>query len=421
MNERVSPWIFVAVLAFIVTTIMTGGYLTIVKFPGFVKDRLHTSYTDIGLVLTFGTLLYTVSQLPMGRLSDRFGRKPFISIRFFTTSLIMFLSILYLNSIYSLALFQIPLGITGAMGIIALQAWILDMAEGTKNKNIYVSLIPLAGTVGSVAGMPIAGFLYDKYDTYMKLSFVQSIKNIDGFGRFMDNGSNVFFFFTFLLVFIFFIITLFLPESVEKEMKERKMRSLKEVFEDKNLLALGIVGFIGSMILQIFLISIFPYFNEVYNMSMFKLTSLIFVTGILIAISMVGTGALIGKIKHKKMVLIVILLIFTFGTYSMPFGGDIRILYASLPLIAVLGGMAATIIYIYINEIAPKGEKGTEVGGFYMMLSAGGLVGPAVGGALWDMGKNYMLLNSPITLIAIISGTLLLIATLILYRFLGDI
>ena len=109
MNEKVSPWIFVAVLAFIVTTIMTGGYLTIVKFPGFVKDRLHTSYTDIGLVLTFGTLLYTVSQLPMGRLSDRFGRKPFISIRFFTTSLIMFLSILYLNSIYSLALFTLKM------------------------------------------------------------------------------------------------------------------------------------------------------------------------------------------------------------------------------------------------------------------------------------------------------------------------
>jgi len=151
MKLKKEFWIIFAIQ---VTEVL--GFSLILPFLPLYAEKLGASPFVIGLILTSFSLFQFVSAPIMGRLSDRYGRKPLLIFSQLSTFL-SFVILGYANSIKLIFLSRIVDGVLGSNFTIA-QAYLSDISTKKDRSKIF-GLSGMAFGLGFLVGPAMGGFL----------------------------------------------------------------------------------------------------------------------------------------------------------------------------------------------------------------------------------------------------------------------
>jgi DHA1 family multidrug resistance protein-like MFS transporter len=124
----------------------------------FLQEHLTTEITDLALATLPSALVWALLPARLGRLADRFGRKPLIVLGMSAASLTSFL-IPGLNSLVGLAALWAFQALCYAAGDPAEQALVADLTGGDQRGRAY-GLYSMAAGLGAMCGPLAGGWLY---------------------------------------------------------------------------------------------------------------------------------------------------------------------------------------------------------------------------------------------------------------------
>ncbi len=140
----------------------TGVRSTLVPLYGTINVGL--SEGDIGILLTFAGLATAATMVPIGKISDRIGRKyPLLISLFFTVPFVIWIPFIANFSVFSIDMILYG-AFTGLSG--PLTAYITDIAKSDKIE-LYMGMYRLIGDIGFVIGPLLLGLVAD-YTTIPK-------------------------------------------------------------------------------------------------------------------------------------------------------------------------------------------------------------------------------------------------------------
>jgi len=116
---------------------------------------------NLGLVFGAGIIANSLTQLLIGRLSDKLGRKPFLVISSIINAVVI-ISYLYVQNLTQLYILQIVAGIDGAIWGISETSFMADITQKkTRGKSLGFYNMFIGILIG--IGMMIGGFAINKF------------------------------------------------------------------------------------------------------------------------------------------------------------------------------------------------------------------------------------------------------------------
>ena len=128
----------------------------------FLQDRLNASVDVIAWAFLPSGIIWAVLPAHLGRLADRFGRKPLMVLGLVTSAIAMFI-LPALTSFIGLAILWSVLALCFAAGDPAEQALVADLTGGDQRGRAY-GLYVMASDIGAALGPLGGGWLYDTID-----------------------------------------------------------------------------------------------------------------------------------------------------------------------------------------------------------------------------------------------------------------
>ena len=156
-GSRFSRPLMVVFLAVFVTFFVGAGFRSTIM-PLYIKDVLNLDIAAIGLVLTVSALVYLVAGPVIAFLSDRHGRKFFLSLGLLLTA-VGVLSFLFVSDMNQLLAVAVILGF-GTITYVIPVAMIGDMTANTKKD---FSIMRFVSELSFVSGPIILGVIADIY------------------------------------------------------------------------------------------------------------------------------------------------------------------------------------------------------------------------------------------------------------------
>lgn len=377
------------ILAFLFAIVLFNfiGLTLLITVQAFIVREYNTTAIAVSLL----TVLYAISQFIaapiLGRISDRYGRRPVLLVCLFGSAIGYFifgiggaLWILYISRIID--------GFTG--GNVSIATAIVTDISSVKERTKNLGVIGAAFGLGFIIGPIIGGVL-----SQISLAAPAYAAGIFALAA------------TVAGLFI-------LPESLPKE----KRNSTRIKWKDLNPLA-SIGKFITRSMLGILLIVFiivnftfngftitFPVFaiNE-FNIDPLNIGGLLFVSGIVISIVQ---GGLIGKLAQKfgdKKLLMSGILILAFGLVLFSLANSFWMLYPILGVISLGVGLITPTLNSQISKMVLPSEIGEVFGVSTSLNSLMTVLGPLAAGLLYDNIQP----NAPY-----LAGTILLIIAFIL-------
>ncbi len=132
------------------------GFSLIIPFIPYMVEDLGGNPLTTGLIMTIFSLSQFISSPIIGKLSDKFGRKPLLIISQLST-MIGFLILAYANSIPMIILSRIIDGLLGSNMTLS-KAYISDITTGNNRRKQMNSLSAIIG-LGMFIGPAIGGYL----------------------------------------------------------------------------------------------------------------------------------------------------------------------------------------------------------------------------------------------------------------------
>ena len=127
----------------------------------FLQDRLQAGIEVISWAFLPSGIIWAVLPAQLGRLADRFGRKPLMVLGLVVSSLAMFV-LPWLTSFIGFAILWSLLALCFAAGDPAEQALVADLTGGDQRGRAY-GLYVLASDIGAALGPLGGGWLYDSF------------------------------------------------------------------------------------------------------------------------------------------------------------------------------------------------------------------------------------------------------------------
>jgi len=365
---------------FLTTFLDLMGFGLIIPILPTLSQNLGASDTEIGMIAAIYALMNFAFSPLWGTLSDRHGRRPIILVSILITA-VAYLFFAQAYFLWILIISRIFSGI-GSANIGAAQAYIGDITT-PENRAKSMGLIGAAFGLGFIAGPPIGGFI--------KASF-----GLETLGYVAASLSAL----------NFVVAYFFLPESLEKKNSKStfNLNIVKSIYEQlrKPLIRelfyinfIFIAAFSMMQVTAVLMWSEHSFFNES------QIGFVFMYIGICSAIVQIG---LIGYFKRKfgeqKMLMIGIVLMIL-GLFGMPFfQDDLFIPYEliALLLIALANGFLSPALLSLITQASPMGEVGRTTGLNQSFASLGRVVGPILGGALYEIEFHLPYTGGPIIL-----------------------
>lgn len=334
--------------------------------------------TDLqaGLLLsTFSAAQFFATPM-MGKLSDRFGRKPLLVISLMGTVIANFLassaSFLPL-SLGCIVLFSARFfdGMTGGNVSVA-QAIVADVTEPKDRAKAY-------GIFGAAFGL---GFVVGPV-----ISLVAQ-KLTEGMGEKISLGA-AFFASSILATIALTLTVLFLPETLPPEKRKVGGRwfdlGLKELAQGFFLPRIGILILLNFLIGTTFTMFTFgfqPYYTQVLKQGNLSLTALFVMIGILGASSQLGWVPWLSKHTTLTRILFAGLLVRGCAFLFMPLWPDIRYFIEVGIVFAVFNAMVQPMISTLVSLNVTPERQGIASGLNASYLSIANAVGPVIAGAM---------------------------------------
>lgn len=386
MKKRTNPHITTLSYLFLIVLVDMIGLGIVIPFIPLIFS-LHnffpTSFSQDIINITLGFLLaaYPLFQFLgspiLGSLSDKYGRKPVLTVSLLGSFIgyLLFPLGIYVSSVLLLFLSRIIDGFTGGNISVAM-ASIADLSKDEKSRVKNFGLIGVAFGLGFVIGPAFGGILSNTNITPL-------------FGI-----HTPFIAAAFLTLFNLFLVIRF-KETLKTKKKDHSLlntfigikrafyfKRLRDVFLSIFLVNLGWVFF--ENFFQIFL------YNN-FNFSPSSIALLLAYIGIWIVITQgFIVRKIAGKIKPLK-VLKITLLISSFILILIVFSSK-NMLYINLALLAIFVGFTQPNFSAIITSMVSKKSLGEVLGIRQSIISFSNIIPPAVGGFLLNLGVSTPLI-----------------------------
>jgi len=345
--------VFIDLLGFSLILPLLPYYAKTFGANGFVTGVLVSSYAAMQLL----------GAPVLGRLSDRFGRRPVLLLSIFGT-FIGFLLLGFATTLWMLFASRLIDGITGG-NISVAQAYISDVT-GPKDRAKGLGLIGAAFGLGFIIG-PVTGGVLSQWG-YAVPAFVAA-------GLALIN-----------LLLVFF----WLPESLTPEKRALMPEKQPSISLHALLVALQ-RPFTGSLLITRFFFglafAIFQSIFALYALTRFELTAV--QTGYVLTyvgvLSVITQGFLVGRItnRFREDILIGIsVIVMAFGLLGWAVAPTVLFLLIIMAPTAVAGGLLNTVLTSTLTKAVTTDEVGGIIGFSTSIESLTRVIAPTLGGYL---------------------------------------
>lgn len=342
------------------------GFSLILPLLPYYAETFNASKFVTGLLIAVYALMQLIGAPILGRLSDRYGRRPILLVSVFGT-FIGFLLFGLATTLWMLFAARILDGLTGGNLSVA-QAYISDVTDA-KNRAKGLGLIGAAFGIGFIIG-PVTGGILSQYG-YNVPAFVAA-------GLALIN---------------FIVIYAWLPESLTKEKRELLgEKKQPSVTLDALVTALK-RPFTGSLLITRFFFSlafsIFQTIFSLYALAKFDLTARDtgFVLTYVGVLSVIVQGFLVGRLTtrfredHLIFFAVALMSISLFGWALAP---SVFWLLVVLTPTSLSGGILNTLLSSTLTKAVSSQEVGGILGLATSIESSTRILAPILGGALLE-------------------------------------
>jgi len=347
----------------------------------FTKEILMiTSFTQIGMVTSVFGLTKSVTNLLMGALSDRIGRKPIIVIGALVSAL-GGMVIASANNFTVMLLGTALIGLGGGSTFVGIMVAMTEVIP--KRIGLAMGLFQLAAYGGSTLGTSLAGYLAVSYGLRQPFTVLMVISTIGAIASF-----------------------LFISET-NNNGQDKKNKPIQKVNITSKLGPMYFAGF-SSKILDSLIVSFLPLYLTGLGMGIDKVVTVMSAFTFSWALLQPVTGHFSDTYGRKKIILLglagSVISIITFTMTS-----SFNLLVAFSLLLGVEAALFYTPLVAMVSDIAPSELEGTLIGSYRFFRDMGYFVGPLLLGTIADnLGLiNAFYATSLILLVAMVSMQLL--------------
>ncbi len=352
---------------FLIVFIGLLGFSIILPLLPYYAETFGANPVLIGLLVASYAAAQLIGAPILGRLSDRFGRRPILIVSTFGT-LISLVMIGLAQNIWMLFLSRILDGLTGG-NISVAQAYITDVTDA-KNRARGLGLIGAAFGLGFIFG-PAAGGFMSRWGYALPAFAAAGITLIS------------------LIMVIFW-----LPESLSPERRQMLQSPGKKVAPPINTRALldalrrpKIGPLLHTRFFFAMAFSTFQTIFALYALQRFGLSaqSTGFVLTYVGVLSVIVQGFLIGRLTARYSETFLILAstgLMAISSVGWAFAPSVTVLLIVLAPMALAGGTLNTVINSAITQTAPPVEAGGLLGLSTSLESLTRVISPSLGGVL---------------------------------------
>jgi DHA1 family tetracycline resistance protein-like MFS transporter len=339
------------------------GFSLILPLLPYYAKTFNANQTTTGILIASYAVMQLIGAPILGRLSDRFGRRPILLLSVFGTFL-GFLLLGFANALWMLFVSRIVDGLTGG-NISVAQAYISDVTD-TKDRSKGLGMIGAAFGLGFIIG-PVTGGLLSQWG-YAVPAFVAAALS----------------FINLILIYSW------LPESLTEE-KRSQMTEKRPAVTLNALLVAFQRPFTGSILITRFFFglafAIFQTIFSLYALAKFNLSARDtgFVLTYVGVLSVIVQGFLVGRLtsRYREDILItasvVLMGISLLGWALAP---SVLWLYIIMTPTALSGGLLNTLLSSTLTKAVAPQEIGGILGLSAAVESSTRILAPILGGIL---------------------------------------
>lgn len=184
MNKRV-----VAFCASLLPLMISSGMVYSV-LPIYISDELKASRIIVGMLFTVGALTGVFTSILIGKISDRFGRRPLILLSQIAFAIGMLMYSIINQYIYAFLIHVLEGFAWAAIGTVA-PAYIADLSrkdERGKSMGVYNTVWSLGWVIGPILG----GFLAELFGfrLMLRFAFLMIVVGLIAIALLSDNSSS---------------------------------------------------------------------------------------------------------------------------------------------------------------------------------------------------------------------------------------
>ena len=339
------------------------GFSLILPLLPYYAKTFNTNQTVTGLLIASYAVMQLIGAPLLGRLSDRFGRRPVLLLSVFGT-FIGFLLLGFANALWMLFGSRILDGLTGGNLSVA-QAYISDVTD-EKSRSKGLGMIGAAFGLGFIIG-PVTGGLLSQWGYAVPAFAAAAISLIN-------------------LVLIY----AWLPESLIEE-KRSQMTEKRPAVSLNALLVAFQRPFTGSILITRFFFglafAIFQTIFSLYALAKFNLTARDtgFVLTYVGVLSVIVQGFLVGRLssRFREDVLITVsVVLMGISLFAWALAPSVLWLYIIMTPTALSGGLLNTLLSSTLTKAVARQEIGGILGLSAAVESSTRIIAPILGGIL---------------------------------------
>jgi DHA1 family tetracycline resistance protein-like MFS transporter len=339
------------------------GFSLILPLLPYYAETFQANQTVTGILIASYALMQLIGAPILGRLSDRFGRRPVLLVSVFGTFL-GFLLLGFANALWMLFASRILDGLTGGNLSVA-QAYISDVTD-EKSRSKGLGMVGAAFGLGFIIG-PVTGGLLSQWGYAVPAFAAAAISFIN-----------------------LILIYAWLPESLTDE-KRSQMTEKRPAVTLNALLVAFQRPFTGSILITRFFFglafAILQTIFGLYALAKFNLTAREtgFVLTYVGVLSVIMQGFLVGRLtsRYREDLLISIsVVLMGFALLGWAFAPSVFWLYITTTPIALAGGLLNTLLSSTLTKAVAPQEIGGILGLSSAVESSTRIIAPILGGVL---------------------------------------
>ena len=360
MNKRLLFSIFLIVFIDLL------GFSLILPLLPFYAETFGASPTTIGLLVAIYAAMQFIGAPILGRLSDRYGRRPMLILSIFGT----FLSFLLMGFTHNLAVLFLARGLDGLTGgnISIAQAYISDVTD-EKNRSRGLGIIGAAFGFGFIIGPALGGVL-SRWGYNLPVFIAAGMALIN-------------------LILIFF----WLPESLTPQRRQLLMAGKRASFTPGALWQALRRPKVGPLLHSRFFFGlVFSTFQSIFtlyaqyrfNLDAQRIGYILAYVGILSAVTQ---GVILGRLTSRfpeNRLLAGSSVILAISLVGWAFAPNIGVLLAILAPISITSGVLNTVINSAITKSVSPAEIGGTLGLSTALESMTRVIAPSLSGILLE-------------------------------------
>jgi MFS family permease len=324
-------------------------------FPGYAQ-KIGASLSTLGSYGSASAIAMLLLSLPLGRLSDRYGRKKMIM-----PGLLLFIIVPISYTVAKLPIHLYPIRLLLGIGVgLIFGNGFLLMTETTKpeNRNIAQGMYMTSMGLGFTIGPLLGGYTAKFYGP--ELSF------------FVSSGFAV------LSIILFY----FVDEKQNKhtELEIIKITSVSNILKDPRLLAAGTANYINSLMFNV-LTLFFPVYGTSVGFDEAEI-GVSFTTRGLASTAIRLPVGIITKHVRPLFLMIIGLTMSAFMIYSVSLSSGIILVSLVMGLQGIAYGIYLTSGHVYVASNSEEQHRGTALAMYSMFGNLSGVINPLILGLI---------------------------------------